>query len=141
LVTKRKKVVLAPLVTIGSLTIFVTERSAVGVAVGVEVAVAVAVGVDVAVAVGVDVAVAVGVGVNVAVAVGVDVAVAVGVDVAVAVGVGDGVGVVRSVTVKINSPFVTATAALVLEARPLPSTVSVPGVPMTLADPLFATNV
>jgi hypothetical protein len=50
LITTTVKVVLAPLLTIGSLTIFVTERSAVGVAVGVEVAVAV--GVEVGVGVG-----------------------------------------------------------------------------------------
>jgi hypothetical protein len=130
LIATTVKVVLAPLLTIGSLTNFTTERSAVGVAVGVEVAVAVGVGVEVAVAVAVGlgdgVISGVAVGVDVAVAVGVEVAVgdgvssgvAVGVDVAVAVGVGVGEGPTSvAVTVKIE-PFLNRTvvpAAVVLD--------------------------
>ena len=128
-------------VVVRLLAAWVVTLGAVAVGVGVAVAVAVAVGVDVAVAVGVEVAVAVSVDVAVAVtvAVGAAVAVAVGVDVAVAVGVGDG-GVV-SATAKINSPLMTDRDALVLAARPLPFTVRVPGVPVTLAEPLFAMSV
>jgi hypothetical protein len=65
-------VVFAPLLTEVTPSVFVTERSAVGVAVGVAVAVAVGVDVAVAVDVGVAVAVAVAVALAVGVAVGVD---------------------------------------------------------------------
>ena len=140
MLTTTVKVVLAPLVTTGSLTILTMERSAVGVAVGVEVAVAVGVGVKVAV--GVAVAVAVAVGATVAVAVAVEVAVAVGVDVAVAVavavavevgvGVGDGEEVIPSVlgpnAVGTFAPFCASTSKVYVVPGARPVTVTVPQV-------------
>ncbi len=88
-------------------------------------------GVDVGVAVGVDVGVAIGVGSNVVGAVGVDVAVGVafgvivGVEVAFGVGDGDGDGDAVPSTVTENVDVCSALSAMVIDALPLRTPVTV----------------